>query len=101
MAKGIPNQIFRFGLLVIALVCIVLIRAYEDFLFYDPFLAFFKSDYQNQVLPDFESLQLFLGIAFRYGLHMILSLLILYLLFRDKNIIFLYHVEALKKILGA
>lgn len=92
MAKGIPNQIFRFGLLVIALVCIVLIRAYEDFLFYDPFLEFFKSDYQNQVLPDFESLQLFLGIGFRYGLHMILSLLILYLLFRDKKIIFLSSI---------
>lgn len=92
MAKGIPNQIFRFGLLIIALICIVLIRTYEDFLFYDPFLDFFKSDYQNQVVPDFETLQLFLGIGFRYGLHMILSLLILYLLFRDKKIIFLSSI---------
>lgn len=92
MIKELPKQIFRFGLLVIALVCIVLIRIYEDFLFYDPFLDFFKRDYQNQVLPDFNSLQLFLGIAFRYGLHMILSLFILYLLFRDKKIIFLSSV---------
>lgn len=88
MIKELPKQIFRFGLLVIALVCIVLIRTYEDFLFYDPFLDFFKTDYQNQVLPDFNDFRLFLGITFRYGLHMILSLLIVYLLFGDKKIIF-------------
>lgn len=77
----------RFFLIAIALLFLILVRTFEHQLFYDPFLVFFKSNYQNQVLPDFKGLQLFFGLFFRYGLNTILSLFVVYLLFKDKKML--------------
>lgn len=59
------------------------IRAYEDVLFYDPFLNYFKMDYHNLALPAIENGSLFFGFLFRYFLNTILSLAIIYVLFKD------------------
>jgi exosortase F-associated protein len=66
---------------------LVLIRALEESLFYDPFLAFFKSDFKNSALPIFETVPLFLGLIFRYSLNTIVSLVILYCLFKQKQLL--------------
>jgi exosortase F-associated protein len=68
-------------------VLLVAVRAFEDDLFYDPFLFYFKGDYRIFPLPEFNALLLFLGLLFRYFLNAIFSLGILYFLFKDKEMI--------------
>lgn len=94
------NKIYSQGLkLVLAvglLLCFVLVRFYEHSLFYDPFLAYFKSDFNQRPLPDFETFRLVLSLVFRYGLNMLISLLLIYLIFKDRMMIqfsvFLYFI---------
>lgn len=73
----------RFTLVIALSLLFILIRVYEDDLFYDPFLNYFKSDFQHSPLPEFNSFQLIFGLFFRYGLNMVISLGVLYVLFKD------------------
>ena len=59
------------------------IRFFEQSLFYDPFLDFFKGEFQNENLPDYDAIQLFLGLFLRYLLNTSLSLAIIYAVFRE------------------
>lgn len=69
------------------LLCFVLVRFYENSLFYDPFLKYFKGDFNNLPLPEFDTFCLIFSLLFRYGLNMIISLLLIYVLFKDKVMI--------------
>jgi exosortase F-associated protein len=70
------------------LVCLLaVVRAFEGNLFYDPFLIYFEGDYMSLPLPEFNALLLFLGLLFRYVLNSILSVGIIYFLFKDKEMI--------------
>jgi exosortase F-associated protein len=62
---------------------LVLIRSFEDALFYDPFLDYFKSDYTNKTLPVVNHWFLFLGLTFRYFLNTVISLFIIVVVFQD------------------
>ncbi|MGB3344008.1 MAG: exosortase F system-associated protein [Aequorivita sp.] len=66
---------------------LVLIRGFEDKLFYDPLLQFFKIDYKTMPLPDMDLVKLYLGVALRYFLNTIFSLAILWLAFWNREII--------------
>lgn len=66
---------------------LVLIRVFEDELFYDPYLTFFKSDYLQMDYPRREILKLTLYTTLRYVLNSILSLGIIYVFFKDKSIV--------------
>ena len=68
----------------ILLILIVLVRAFQEQLFYDPLLAFFKTE--SKELPEYNSFKLFGGLAFRYFLNAALSLGIIYLVFKDRAI---------------
>lgn len=74
------SRIFKVALLFL---CFVLIRFYENALFYDPFLNYFKGDFNQMPLPEFDAFRLVLHLVFRYGLNMILSLAMLYVIFKD------------------
>ncbi|WP_243412137.1 exosortase F system-associated protein [Flavobacterium sp. M31R6] len=69
------------------MILLVSVRAFEKQLFYDPFLVYFEGDYMKSALPEFDNLKLFFGLSFRFFLNTILSLGILYFLFRDKEMI--------------
>jgi exosortase F-associated protein len=71
----------------VLVVLLVSIRAFERQLFYDPFLVYFEGDYMKLPLPEFDNLKLFVGLSFRFFLNTILSLGILYFLFKDKEMI--------------
>lgn len=71
--------------LIVLLVLLVLVRVFQEQLFYDPLLAFFKTE--SEFLPEYNSFKLFLGLLFRYTLNTLLSLGIIYLIFRDKAIL--------------
>lgn len=81
----------KIGLRIIGvLICCVfllLIRAFEDRLFYDPLLDFFKDDYKILPLPSMDVFSLTVGIVFRYFLNALFSLAILWLVFLDRDII--------------
>jgi exosortase F-associated protein len=77
------NKIVVIGLLVVLLVAI---RALEDLIFYDPFSLYFKNDYLSLAFPKFDTLLLFLNMSIRYGLNSLISLAIIYCLFKDWEI---------------
>lgn len=68
-------------------VLLALVRMFEKQLFYDPFLFYFEGDYKKMPLPEFDGIQLFFGLFFRFLLNTVLSLGILYFLFRDREMI--------------
>ena len=76
--------------ILIALSCfagLICIRAFENELFYDPYLIFFKNDYLYIDSPRREVAKLVFFTSLRYGLNTLFSLGILYVAFRDKGII--------------
>ena len=77
-------QILQFLFLVFL---IVLVRAFENQLFYDPYLDFFKRDFTNLSLPNINSFSLFLGLLFRYTLNTAFSLGIIYVLFKEVTMV--------------
>jgi exosortase F-associated protein len=85
LLKMLNNKVKFFQILV--LVCFFgLIRFFENELFYDPFLDFFKAD-GNAIYPIFDSFQIFISLVFRYLLNSIISLAILYVIFSDYTIL--------------
>jgi exosortase F-associated protein len=63
-----------------------IIRAFENQLFYDPFLNYFKSE-NLSIYPEFDSVKLYFSLFFRYFLNSVISLAILYVLFRDYSLL--------------
>jgi exosortase F-associated protein len=87
MLKKVLNNKVSILLLILFALGLVLVRAFEDKLFYDPFLQFFKYDYQNKPLPAFDKSKLAVGLLFRYVLNMFFSLGIIYLLFKKRQLL--------------
>lgn len=71
----------------VILLSLVAIRMYEDVIFYDPFLDYFKANYTSLPLPNYNPVKLFFSLGFRFYLNSMLSLGLLYLLFKDAKII--------------
>lgn len=87
MLQKLLNHKFKIALVLLFVFLLALIRAYEDTLFYDPFLNYFKSDFNSLPLPEYNSWLLFSGLMFRYVLNTALSLGIIYVLFKEISMI--------------
>ena len=87
MLRILLTHKLRFVLVLLFVLSFALVRAYEDRLFYDPFLDYFKSDFNALPLPVYNSFQLFVGLLFRYGLNMVLSLGLIFTLFKDVTMV--------------
>ncbi|MBU2927451.1 exosortase F system-associated membrane protein [Winogradskyella psychrotolerans] len=81
------NKVITYILVALLIVLLVLIRAYENVLFYDPYLTFFENDYLYLDSPRREIAKLVLFTTIRFVLNTAISLGILYLIFKDKSII--------------
>ena len=66
---------------------LILIRAFENELFYDPYLTFFKNDYLYIDNPRREVFKLTLFTALRYFLNSLFSLGIIFILFNDRSVV--------------
>lgn len=66
---------------------LVLIRAFEEVLFYDPYLRFFENDYLYIDSPRRELAKLLFNTTLRYVLNSLISLGIIFLVFKDKSMI--------------
>lgn len=85
------NKLFEHKLKIIitilVVICFGIIRAFENQFFYDPFLVYFDSEFKNLPFPDADHLKLFIGLLFRYFLNSVLSLILIYSLFKDVEMI--------------
>jgi exosortase F-associated protein len=81
------NKIAKYISLIILFTGLVLIRAFEDVLFYDPYLTFFENDYLYLDSPRREIAKLVFYTSLRFLLNTLFSLGILFVIFRDKSII--------------
>lgn len=91
------NNILKISFLLGLFGLLILIRAFENELFYDPYLTFFKSDYLYVDHPPREILKLTLFTALRYSMNSIISLGIIFLFFKNKRVVqfsaFIYAIS--------
>lgn len=80
------NVVKMIGLLVL-FGLLILVRAFENELFYDPYLTFFKNDYLYIDNPRREVFKLTLFTALRYFLNSVFSLGIIYIFFKDRSVV--------------
>lgn len=76
---------YRILLMIILFAALVLVRAFQHQLFYDPFIDYFKNGYLSDPIPIFSGTKLLLHMVFRYTLNTIISLSIIYLAFMNKD----------------
>ena len=81
------NSFYKIVAIGILACLLVLIRAFENMLFYDPLLEFFKADYKTLSLPVMNIFDLQASVALRFFLNTVISFAILWLVFLDKEII--------------
>ncbi len=74
-------------LVVILLVCLVAIRAFASSLFYDPLIAFFKTNHITEALPEMNIPKLLLNLSLRFWLNTVISLAILWVFFKKRDIV--------------
>lgn len=72
---------------ILIIMCFGIIRAFENKMFYDPFLIYFESDFKNSPFPQVDFFKLFGGLLLRYFLNTVLSLILIYTLFREIEIL--------------
>ena len=77
----------KFILLFILFALLAMIRYFENELFYDPYLTFFQNDYLYIDNPRREVFKLTAFTTLRFVLNTVISLGILYVFFRDRNMI--------------
>jgi len=87
MLNNIFEHKWKIIIAIVIVTCFGIIRAFENQLFYDPFLVYFESDFKSLHFPEVDLLRLFGGLLFRYFLNTVLSLVLIYSLFEDVEII--------------
>lgn len=96
MLQNQPKALSKIIFVSIAVLGFALIRNFEDALFYDPFLNFFKGAYTSKAIPEVLEWKLYLSLFIRYFLNTVLSLFVIYALFKNKEFLnlalFLYVV---------
>ena len=66
---------------------LILIRAFETTLFYDPFLEYYKDEYAHLPFPQINIFKLFFSLGMRFYLNSVISLFLLYVIFKDTQIV--------------
>jgi len=82
------NRIIKIILLLFLTLLLLLIRHFEDLLFYDPLISFFEHDSSSScAIPELNSIKLFANVLLRYLMNSIISLAIIWVVFKDISII--------------
>ncbi len=76
----------RYILIAILFVFLACVRGFEDILFYDPFLQYYRIDFTELPLPGFDFGLLIINLGFRYLLNSLISLAIIHLWFQKKDL---------------
>jgi exosortase F-associated protein len=81
------RRVLRISAIVILFAVLILVRVFENELFYDPFITFYKNQYSLDTLLNLDYTSLIVNTFFRYSLNTIISLAILHVAFRKKEIL--------------
>lgn len=81
------NRTLRYSLILLSVLGLAAIRFFENELFYDPYLQFFRNDYLYIDSPRRETFKLTLFTTLRYVMNSLISLFILFLVFKDRSVI--------------
>lgn len=96
MLKNLLQNKTKVFYILLLLSLLVAIRAFENRIFYDPLLTYFKRNYMQTPLPQLNVIKLFFSMGFRFYLNSIISIGLLKMLFDDSKVvkfsIFLYSV---------
>ena len=77
----------KIGWSLFLILLLILIRAFEETLFYDPFLSYFKDEYSQLAFPKINIFKLFFSLGMRFYLNSVISLFLLYVIFKDTQIV--------------
>lgn len=81
------NRVFSFMIITVLLVLIVCVRFFEVELFNDPLNNYFHSNFQKHPVPTMNYLQLIAGTSLRYLLNMVISIWLLWYLYKKETYI--------------
>ena len=82
------HKMLRFAVILLLFVLLATIRFFEERLFYDPLLTYFKLGYLNNLqLPPMHLWKLLASVSFRFWLNSGISLLALYIAFEKIGVI--------------
>lgn len=87
MLNKIGENKLKITITIVVVLCFAIIRAFESQLFYDPLITYFDSEFKSLPFPKVDILKLFGGLLFRYFLNTILSVILIYSLFQDIDIV--------------
>lgn len=81
-------KILDLFLVALCVLALIFVRAFEDVLFYDPYLEFFKRDYLYKEIPEnINILKTILNVSLRYFINAVFSIVIIYILYKKRSII--------------
>jgi exosortase F-associated protein len=81
------KKVKRYFFIGLFLVLLILVRVFQNTLFYDPLIDYYKENYLIASIPEINTLKYFLNILFRYVLNTALSLGIIHFLFKESRIL--------------
>lgn len=79
------RKVLKYILLAFLFVALILIRGFENKMFYDPLLIYFQNNYLHQGIPEINEWKLMLNILYRFGLNSVITLGIIYVFFENKS----------------
>jgi len=82
----LKNNWLRWLAIAVFALMLVMVRAFEDVLFYDPFLDYYKADFTALPWPEVDTVPFALSMFFRYFLNTVFSLGIIYAIFRSRSL---------------
>lgn len=77
-------KFLKYSLLFLLFILIISIRFFENSLFYDPLITYYKTNFLTNKLPELQYLKLFFSYLFRFSLNAIFAIGILILLFTKR-----------------
>ena len=78
---------YRILIILLLFMLLILVRGFANELFYDPFIVYFIDDYLHEPIPVFSGSKLLFDLFYRYTLNTIISLLIIYVAFQNRNFV--------------
>ncbi len=81
------NKVLRIILVLVLFAMLAGVRYFQEVLFYDPLLLFFKANTAAAPLPEFVVPKFYVHLTLRFLLNAVLSLAILWLLFKKWEVI--------------
>ncbi|MDT8347444.1 MAG: exosortase F system-associated protein [Flavobacteriaceae bacterium] len=78
---GLHFNFFQITAAALSVLAFAAVRYFEHYIFYDPFIDFFKTQYQALAFPEVDLYALLISVSFRFFLNAIIGLVFIKILF--------------------